>query len=456
MESSARSREKARLHSAMLKPRPYIDFLYLCSTVVSSYDFRSYCLALCREVPGVDKVMPVWLFSPCNGLALRIGSGAHERKQACLVVSLLENLAKARPCMRTSTKRISCTFLIMLNSTEVFNKWTAEIVRSTLLVFMLVSFCIFLYFVAIILYVFFTSPHVRENARYVLFAHMLINDTLLMTVVIFLFLVVIYLVYIPVPVCYFLMTFSVGAFRVTPYNLAIMSFERYFAICHPLRHAEVCTLQRSLLAIGVMWLLAVIPQFLDFILMCYSMPRNFFSTSLICEWPVFAMSQFQVILRSLTYILTFSLVALAILYTYVKCMMVARKIGSGRSSAFKAEKTVLLHALQLGLCMTSLSSSFTEAYLRQYFYYLPIFNFVLFMCLPRFISPLIYGVRDEVFRKHMMKMNFSVFVLFMCFTRFIGPFIYGVRDEMFRKRVTTLNFSVLVDDATIIYLNNDV
>ncbi|XP_069828982.1 odorant receptor 131-2-like [Dendropsophus ebraccatus] len=285
---------------------------------------------------------------------------------------------------------------------------TAEMVRSTLLALMLVFFCVFLYFVAIILRVFFSSPHLQENAHYVLFAHMLINDTLLISVLIFPFLVVIYVVYIPVPICYALITFSASAFKVTPYSLAVMSLERYFAICHPLRHAEVCTLQRSLLAIGVMWLLGLIPQCLDFIGLCFSMPRNFFSTSLICHWSPFAMHQFQVILRSLTYISTFSLVALVILYTYVKVMMVARKIGSGRSSVFKAERTVLLHALQLGLCMTSFTSSFAEAYLTKYFLFLPITNFVLFMCLPRFISPLIYGVRDEVFRKHMMKMNFSM------------------------------------------------
>lgn len=313
--------------------------------------------------------------------------------------------------MRVSTTRISWAVLIMFNFTEVGNKTsdsTVEIVRSTLLTFMLVSFCLFLYFVTIILHVFFTSPHIQENARYVLFVHMLINDTLLLTVLIFLFLVVIYVVYIPVPVCYALATFSSSAFKVTPYNLAIMSLERHFAICSPLRHAEVWTLHTSLVAIGVMWLLSLLLQLVDFVAMCFAMPKNFFSTSLICTWQTFAITGFQVTLRTLIEIGTFSLVGLVILYTYVKVMVVARKVGSGKSSAFKAEKTVLLHALQLGLCMTSFSSLFTNAYLREYFYFIPITNFVLFICIPRFISPLIYGVRDEVFRKHMRKMNLFI------------------------------------------------
>ncbi|XP_073525069.1 odorant receptor 131-2-like [Phyllobates terribilis] len=299
----------------------------------------------------------------------------------------------------------------MVNFTEVSNKTNnqiAEIVRSTLLTLMLLAFCVYIYFVTIILHVFFTISHVRENARYILFVHMLINDTLLLSVLIYLFLVVIYIVYIPVPICYALATLAASAFRVTPYNLAIMSLERYFAICYPLRHAQVCTVQRSLSVIRVMWLLSLIPLVPDFIAMCFSMPKNFFTTSLICQWSTFAMNSFQVTLRSLMEITTFILVGLVILYTYVKVMVVARKIGSGRSSAFKAEKTVLLHALQLGLCMTSFSSLFTNAYLREYFYFIPIFNFFAFICIPRFISPIIYGVRDEVFRKYIRKMNFSV------------------------------------------------
>ncbi|KAM3936224.1 odorant receptor 131-2-like [Leptodactylus fuscus] len=298
----------------------------------------------------------------------------------------------------------------MSNFTEVSNatnKATIELVRSILFSLMLMSFFAFIYFVAIILHVFFTNPHVRENARYILFTHMLINDVSLLAVMIFLFVMSVYLIFIPVPICYTLLTFSVNAFRVTPYNLAIMSLERYLAICYPLRHADICTKQRSFLAIVFMWLLTLTPHFVDFIAMCSSMPKTFFSTSLECLWQEFKMNKFQVTLRSLIDISTFALVGLVILYTYVKVMMVARKIGSGKSSAFKAEKTVLLHGFQLGLCMMAFTSSYTNSNLREYYYLMPITNFFFFMCIPRFISPLIYGVRDEVFRKHMKKMNFS-------------------------------------------------
>ncbi|KAM3936220.1 LOW QUALITY PROTEIN: uncharacterized protein RB166_003342 [Leptodactylus fuscus] len=283
---------------------------------------------------------------------------------------------------------------------------TIQIVRSTLLAIILLCFLLFLYFVSIISRLFFTSPHVREKPRYILFIHMTINDTLLLSVN--LFLAAIYLVYIPVPICYALVTFSACASRITPYNLAIMSLERYVAICHPLRHAEICTIRRSLLVIAAMWLLTLTPQILDFVTMCYSMPNKFFFTSVICTWPTFVMNKFQDTSRSIIQISTFTLVGLVILYTYVKVMVVARKIGSGKSSAFKAEKTVLLHVLQLGLCMMSFTITFTDLYLREYFFFVPITNFLLFRFIPRFISPLIYGIRDEVFRKHMRKIIFSI------------------------------------------------
>ncbi|XP_073404496.1 odorant receptor 131-2-like [Dendrobates tinctorius] len=278
-----------------------------------------------------------------------------------------------------------------------------QIVRNSFLAVLFLSFCVFIYVVAAILHAFFSSPHVWENARNILFVHMLINDALMIFVLIFLFPMTIFLVHMPVSICYALVTFSGSAFLVMPYNLAIMSLERYLAISYPLRHSQICNVQRSLLAIGVMWAVGLAPQLLDFIAMCYSMPRGFFSASLVCVWPAFVMSDFQVKLRSFSEISGLSLVGFVIFYTYINVMVVARKIGSGKYSAFKAEKTVLLHALQLGLCVMSYTSSLTDAYMTKYFFFIPITNF--FFCLPRFISPLIYGIRDEVFQKHMRKMN---------------------------------------------------
>ncbi|KAM4796227.1 odorant receptor 131-2-like [Rhinophrynus dorsalis] len=293
------------------------------------------------------------------------------------------------------------------NMTNVFNymNTVSESLGTFLLVFLLLCFCIFLYFMTSILRVFFTTPHVRENARYILFIHMLINDALFLSIAFVLLIASSYLIYIPVPICFVITTLIASSFVVTPYNLAIMSLERYVAICHPLRHGVICTEQRCNTAIAVMWGVGIIPITAEFITTSFLAGKSFLSAKIICtSKSMYQMNPVQNIIRSVCYILSFTTVGLIILYTYVRVMLVSRKFGSGKSSAIKAGKTVMLHAFQLLLCLTSFTSALTENYLTDFISALPvtIINFLLFMFLPRFISPLIYGIRDEVFRKCMV------------------------------------------------------
>ncbi|XP_075053740.1 odorant receptor 131-2-like [Mixophyes fleayi] len=277
---------------------------------------------------------------------------------------------------------------------------TKKVVMMTYLILVLLLFCIFLYFMAVILNAFFTIPHVRENPRYILFIHMLVNDLAYLGTSFLLFAFAVYLVYLPLPICYILLSFSTCAFKITPYNLAVMSLERYAAICHPFKHAQLCTAQRSSAAIAIMWTVGLIPLFAEFITFCMTVEKLVFSFNIICNWPLLMVNEVQNVLRTLITIISFTIVALIIVYTYIKVMLVARRIGSGKSAS-KAGKTVLLHAFQLMLCMLSFTSSHTEKFFAPYFQYMPIINFFLLMCLPRFISPLIYGIKDEVLGKHM-------------------------------------------------------
>ncbi|XP_053312116.1 odorant receptor 131-2-like [Spea bombifrons] len=276
-----------------------------------------------------------------------------------------------------------------------------------LLVVTLLCFSFFLYFIIVILKVYFTSPHVRDHARYILFAHMLINDTLYLIVVLILLLSRMFLIRYPVPVCYAMLTLAACTFRVTPYNLAAMALERYVAICYPLRHMELCTPQRSNTAIALMWVTGIMPNVADLITLSASVETEFFSLRILCRQERTNMNPLQSTIQSLTFVLTLTLVGLIILFTYVKVMMVAQQIHTGSSFAFKAGKTVMLHAFQLVLCMASLTSSFTESNGRDYIPFVVTINFLVFMCLPRFLSPLIYGLRDEVFSKFIRKMYSS-------------------------------------------------
>ncbi|KAG8453168.1 hypothetical protein GDO86_004838 [Hymenochirus boettgeri] len=299
----------------------------------------------------------------------------------------------------------------MSNSTVLYNNTSqvsfsklAENVRTFLIFLLFLAIVLYLYCMAMILNVYFSTPHVRETVRYGLFAHMLVTDTLQLLIALVFYIAFTHSIKMPVPVCLGVVTFSTSSFLVTPFNLAAMSLERYIAICYPLSHVQYCTLNRCNAVISVMWGIGVTSIIAEFIAMSPSIEKSYYSSNAMCYWRTFIVNPTQRAIRTLTLVVSFTAVGLVIIFTYIKVTLVARKIGSNKSSAFKAAKTVILHALQLLLCMTSFMSPFVEEVLKEYFYFLGSVNFFLFMCLPRFISPLIYGLRDEVFRQPIRKL----------------------------------------------------
>ncbi|XP_044140259.1 odorant receptor 131-2-like [Bufo gargarizans] len=187
----------------------------------------------------------------------------------------------------------------------------------------------------------------------------------------------------------------------TPYNLALMSLERYIAICFPLRHLQLCTPKTAKYAIAVVWVIGLSLSTVNVITVSYFTERASYSLYELCG-AIKLVSPIQNVIRTMINILSFTMVALIILYTYINVMLVARKVNSGGSSALKAGKTVLLHAFQLLLCLAAYISTTIETYVNL-MYFVTFSNYVLFMCVPRLLSPLIYGIRDEAFQKHIRK-----------------------------------------------------
>ncbi|XP_073473933.1 odorant receptor 131-2-like [Aquarana catesbeiana] len=272
-----------------------------------------------------------------------------------------------------------------------------EVLRTTITSSMFTCFFFFLLFMAAMLTIFFTNSVARETTRYILFIHMLINDAAYLCLALLLFVFYAYQVTFPVPICYLIVTLSSTTMKVTPYNLAVMSLERYVAICFPLRHGEFCTIPRTFLAIALVWTICLIPNVVDFIILCSSVNKSFFLLHVTCSRATFTILPVQEVIRIFAYVLTFSLAGLAILYTYIRITLIALRIFSKKESASKAAKTMMLHAVQLMLCMSTFGYSIVELFTKDNLVLLPPINFSFFMCLPRFLSIFIYGARDELF-----------------------------------------------------------
>ncbi|KAL4593374.1 olfactory receptor 11A1-like [Arapaima gigas] len=178
----------------------------------------------------------------------------------------------------------------------------------------------------------------RETSRYILFAHMLLNDILHLVTSMVLYVCSILSVNIIQTFCTFLMLISTTTFINEPLNLAVMSLER--------------------------------------------------------------------------------LVAGVLLFTYVSITREARSASTNRASVQKAMRTVTLHAFQLCLSLMSFLFNWFEILLVQLpldvFVQLRFVTYVVVLLLPRCLSPLIYGLRDQSFR--------PVFMYhFTCGTRSVKP-----------------------------------
>ncbi|XP_060791126.1 odorant receptor 131-2-like [Neoarius graeffei] len=269
----------------------------------------------------------------------------------------------------------------------------------------------FIYLNAIMVYTLWSKPVFKETPRYILFTHMLLNDSLQLIVTSLLYILSVAYLKLVMAACAFMIFVSTTTFNNAPLNLAVMSVERYVAIRFPLRHAEITTPKRTYIAIGVIWFIGSMTFIID-LLYGVVMDSNYLTVQMLCTRERLFIRQWQVDVYRGFNIFCFVSVSMIILFTYVSILITTRSISSNKDSAAKAHKTVLLHLIQLGLCLTSFLYGIIEraaamAGSSSLFLDLRYVSYLFVLVLPRCLSPLIYGLRDDAVR--------PIFMYYFCF-----------------------------------------
>ncbi|XP_027900659.1 odorant receptor 131-2-like isoform X2 [Xiphophorus couchianus] len=233
---------------------------------------------------------------------------------------------------------------------------------------------------------------------------MMINDTLQILSSVLLFLCVMGQVKLPLLFCVPLLFVCTCTFQNTTLILAAMSLERYVAIFYPLQRPASWRSDRIWIIILPLWIISFIFPIIEFSIGKYSPIVDVLFTNMLCKGTVINSSLIQELYRFAVYVLSFAVVSVIILFTYVRIVMETRKMRQDRASVSKAMHTVLLHGFQLLLCLLAFTMPISETLIGLHTNWLAedvaFFNYFCFILIPRFLSPLIYGFRDQSLKKH--------------------------------------------------------
>ncbi|XP_016141333.1 olfactory receptor 4K1-like [Sinocyclocheilus grahami] len=254
---------------------------------------------------------------------------------------------------------------------------------------------------------FFRSSVFYNDPLYILYIHLAINDMLMVFFSVSLSGMAYAWQNVHLPFCATLLIITATAHKNTPLTLAGMAVERYIAICKPLHHHQICTVRRTYILISLIWDVGVIPGLLDLILLSIVCPLSVFTTAASRSASILYSTQYHEIQTRFMNGLYASVVWVILVFTYCQVLVAARRASADKSSAKKAQSSILLHGAQLLLCMLSYITPVLD---KMFIPLIPVdrararltfLNDLLTNIVPRLLTPLIYGVRDKLFYKHM-------------------------------------------------------
>ncbi|CAL8401013.1 unnamed protein product [Boreogadus saida] len=229
-----------------------------------------------------------------------------------------------------------------------------EDVEGYRVVFSIVPCVIFLYINCVMLYTLRSKPVFRETSRYLLLYNLLLAETLQMVLSQLMLLLAYGLVFMTRLVCLLVLIPTIITTVTSPFSLAVMSLERYMAVCFPLRYASIVTVPTTYGAIVVVWAISNANMLVRVIMLTDLDARPFgqFMGVNCAKSNIFQLKIFSDF-ESGFVCAEFVSVGLIIIFSYVGVMVAAKAASTDKVSANKASKTVLLHMIQLSLSLSS-------------------------------------------------------------------------------------------------------
>ncbi|KAK1785781.1 hypothetical protein P4O66_003111 [Electrophorus voltai] len=205
----------------------------------------------------------------------------------------------------------------------------------------------------------------RTETRYILFAHTLLGDLIVLLLTDFVVLISYSDVQMPmvfcIPVCMLMDMVTIC----TPMIITAMCVERYVAICMPLRHSALSTSSRTHTAILTIWIISAVYPLVDMIILVSTVSQAYLAQLTFCYYEIMTPEKWHSYMRSFLCIINFIIIFLIELFCYVMIMLAARAASVDEKSAAKGLRTISLHMLQLTLCTMEIICPYIEAIVIQ-------------------------------------------------------------------------------------------
>ncbi|XP_010766234.1 olfactory receptor 1073-like [Notothenia coriiceps] len=266
----------------------------------------------------------------------------------------------------------------------------------------IVPCCVFLCINVIMLFTLRCKSVFRETSRYVLLFNLLFADTLHMALSQLLFLLSVFQIRLTYPVCGVVVMLADITREISPLTLVVMSLERCVAVCYPLRHSTFITIRNTAVAVIVVWAFSSLNNVARVILLLDISVEDLVNLRMkeFCAKENMLLGRYSDDYDKAYNYFLFVSAGVAVSCSYIGVMIAARSACTDKDSFRKARNTLLLHLVQLGLSLSStLHNPLIEAIAkvtdRLAMLRVRSVIYVCIILLPRCLSALIYGIRDQ-------------------------------------------------------------